>query len=68
MPELIGLTVEAARAALDGQTVRVTETVPPLGPKSPLMGATAGGAWRVIRARRAGDAWELLAAREQLRA
>lgn len=77
MMELIGLTLQSARAwlgeAAGDVTVEVVETAPPLGAKSPLVGATDGGEWRVLRARKANarrsDAgWELLVAREQTRA
>jgi hypothetical protein len=73
MLKLIGLTLEVARAELGDVAVKVVETAPPLGPKSPLVGATEGGEWRVLRARKVNarqqhEGWELLVAREQTRA
>jgi hypothetical protein len=72
MRELIGLTLDAARAELGDAPLQIVETVAPLGPKSPLLGATENGALRVLRARRTDDSrnnegWELLVAREQTR-
>lgn len=66
--DLTGLTLDAARALLEGVEIEVTETVPPLGAKSPLRGATDDGALRVLRARKDGERWLLLVAREQTRA
>ncbi len=66
--DLVGLALDAARALLGEAEIVVTETLPPLGAKSPLRGATNEGAWRVLRAERVGTSWELLVAREQTRA
>ena len=68
MQELIGLTLDAARAELGAQCISIVETAPPIGPKSPLLGATDGGAQRVIRVRETEGGLELLVACEQLRA
>lgn len=66
--DLTGQTLETARTALGAVSMQIVETLPPLGDRSPLRGATEGGMLRVLRARRVEGHWELLVAREQTRA